>query len=181
MNDQINPIIRKALPEDGDAIAHVQIKTWKKAYAGIFPADRLASLESQRKELTERWQSNIRAEDRYPAFFVAEQPKAGVIGFAAADPQPNPDYPFKAELQLIYILPEYHRLGIGTKLMRVVAEELLKTGFTSLMLWVLKDNHDSRKFYETLGGKLVGESEYLRWDKAYAIVAYGWDDLSSLA
>ena len=172
--------IRKARPEDGEAVAQVQIKAWQAFYAEIFPADKLASLEDGRELLAERWKANIIAPDRLPAFFVVETDRGKVVGFAAGDQQRNQDYPFEAELQVIYLLPEYHRMGIGRQLMAAVAAMLMAVGFASLILWVLKDNHGSRLFYEKLGGQLVGKSDYERWDEVYSIVAYGWEDLSLL-
>ena len=172
--------IRKARPKDGEVIARVQVKTWQAVYADIFPADKLAGMEAGLPALAERWRSNIRAPDRFPAFFVVTDHSDEVFGFAAGSRQPKQDYPFETELQVIYLLPEYHRKGIGRKLMSAVAAELLEAGFASMILWVLKDNHQSRLFYERLGGQLVGESAYERWDETYSIVAYGWEDLKTL-
>ena len=172
--------IRNARPEDGGSIARVQIKAWQSAYAHIFPPDQLSNLDADLDALADRWSDNILAPDRMVAFFVAVEPAGKVIGFAAADQQPDQELPFETELQVIYLLPQYQRQGIGRALMREVARGLIKDGFTSMMLWVLKENWDSREFYQKLGGQQIAESDYERWGSTYEIVAYGWEDLQKL-
>jgi len=172
--------IRNARPEDGEGVANVQIKAWQSAYAHIFPPEKLANLDADLGALSDRWRSNILAPERMPAFFVATEPAGKVIGFAAAGKQLNQNYPFETELQVLYLLPQYQRQGIGTELMREVAAALIQAGFKSMMLWVLKENWDSRVFYEKLGGQQVGESDYERWGSTYEIIAYGWEDLQHL-
>ena len=172
--------IRNACPEDGEGIARVQITSWQSAYTHIFPPDKLANLDADLDALAERWRSSILAPDRMVAFFVAVEPAGKVIGFAAADKQLNQNYSFETELQVIYLLPQYQRQGIGRALMREVAQALIQAGFTSMMLWVLKENWDSRVFYQNLGGQQIAVSHYERWGSTYEIVAYGWKDLQKL-
>jgi len=180
MNTGTGVTIRKACLEDGEEIAQVQIKAWQSAYAHIFPPEKLANLDADLGALAARWCSNILAPDRIPAFFVAAEPAGKVVGFAAAGKQLNQNYPFETELQVIYILPQYQRQGIGRVLMGAVAAALIEAGFTSMMLWVLKENWDSRVFYQELGGRQIAESDYERWGSTYEIVAYGWKDLQRL-
>jgi ribosomal protein S18 acetylase RimI-like enzyme len=172
--------LRLARPEDAGSIALVHIRTWQTAYAGIFPPDKLTALDQDMETSVERWHANLTDPDRLPAFFVAETAGGQIIGFAAAGQQHQGDYPQDAELFLIYILPEYQGKGIGQRLMSASAERLIQLGFTSLILWVLEDNPDSRRFYERLGGRLAGRQSYLRWEHEYQIVAYVWDDLADL-
>lgn len=42
-----------------------------------------------------------------------------------------------------------------------------------MLIWVLLDN-PSRKFYETLGGALVGEKSVTVGETTVVEVAYGW-------
>lgn len=178
---ELGVIIREALPDDAGAVANVHVTTWQHAYAGIFPQEKLAELDQNLVRSEERWRANLSNKENYPAFFIAETVGGEVVGFAGAGEQANEQYPYDAELYLIYILPDYQRLGIGRQLFKAVAEKLGSAGFTSLMLWVLKQNEQSRAFYLNLGGKVVGESDYLRWDVNYEIVAYGWDDLTTIS
>ena len=172
--------IRNAYPEDGVGIARVQITAWQSAYAHIFPPEKLTNLDADLGALAERWSDNIVPPKQKLIFLVATLHTGEVVGFAAAGKQLNQNYPFETELQVLYLLPQYQRRGIGTELIREVAASLIQAGFKSMMLWVLKENRDSRVFYEKLGGQQVGESDYERWGNTYEIIAYGWKDLQGL-
>ena len=173
--------IRNARPEDGEAIARVQIRAWQSAYAHIFPPDKLADLDAGLDALADRWRSNILASDRMASFLVAVEPSGKVVGFAAAAAkQLVQEFPFETDLQVIYLLPQYQHKGIGRELLRAIAAALIQAGYQSMMLWVLKENRDARLFYEKFGGQPVGESDYERWGESYEIVAYGWQDLQQL-
>ena len=171
--------IRPARVEDAEGIATVQMRTWQSAYAEIFPADKLASLDQELPVRIERWGSIVSGTERLAVTFVAER-DGQVIGFVNAGRQVKIDFPQDAEIFAIYLLPDFHGQGIGRRLATAAAGELKVLGFTSLLLWVLADNHTSRGFYERLGGTLCGEDEYLRWEQTYALAAYCWDDLDTL-
>lgn len=172
--------IRPAKPADAGEIAKVHIKTWQASYAGIFPEDKLAELNQELQVRTERWYANIVNPDQLPALFVAETENGEIVGFAGGGRQNNPDYPYDSEIYVIYILPEFQRSGLGQRLMSATAGKLQELGYRSLMLWVLLENEESRRFYEKLGGKLAGRDEYLRWDQTHALAAYAWDSLDVL-
>ena len=177
-SDQIK--IRPARLADAGELAKVHIETWQASYAGIFPEDKLAELDQELQIRTERWHANIVNPDQLPALFVAETRNGKIVGFAGGGRQNNLDYPYDSEIYMIYILPEYQRRGLGQRLMSATARKLQELGYRSLMLWVLKENEESRQFYEKLGGKLAGQDDYIRWDQTHALVAYAWDSLDSL-
>ncbi len=52
---------------------------------------------------------------------------------------------------------------------------------TSMVLWVLAENSDARRFYEALGGHIAGEQQVTIGGASLSEVAYGWDDLGQLA
>ena len=173
--------IREAMREDAESIATLQLRTWQSAYVNIFPEDKLASLDEELPLRIERWNSIVRdSTDRASAVFVAETSTGEVIGFANGGKQLKPKFPQDAELFAIYILPEYHREGIGRRLLSTVSVELRKLGYSSLLLWVLTENSSSRGFYEHLGGRFSGEDEYLRWGQTYKLAGYVWDSLETL-
>ncbi len=176
--DQI--MIRPAKLDDAGQLAAVHIRTWQAAYAGIFLHEKLAELDQEHEARTERWQVNITNPDQLPALFVAESENGKIVGFSGGGRQNNPKYTYDSEIFVIYILPEYQRKGLGQRLMSTTAGKLQELGYRSVMLWVLKENSESRRFYEKLGGKLVGQDAYLRWGETHALAAYAWDALDSL-
>ena len=44
-----------------------------------------------------------------------------------------------------------------------------------MILWCLKENYNSRKFYEKMGGNLYGENEIEKGGKKYKEVGYRYD------
>ena len=51
----------------------------------------------------------------------------------------------------IYLLPQYYGKGLGNKLLKSAVLDLKKSGYKSIYLWVLKDNHRAKRFYEKNG------------------------------
>ena len=64
--------------------------------------------------------------------------------------------------------------------MAALANSLHARGFKSLCLWVLEENANARRFYERLGGALVGEKVEVDGGYEFNEVAYGWTDLTAL-
>ncbi len=61
-----------------------------------------------------------------------------------------------------------------------MARGLLADGKRSMLTRVLAEN-PSRRFYETVGGKLLGSQEIEIGGAALTVVVYGWDDIRTLA
>jgi ribosomal protein S18 acetylase RimI-like enzyme len=177
---KIEILIREARPEDAAGISTVHIKTWQHAYAAIFPVDKLAGLDHNFDAFVERWESILTDAERFSIVHVAEANDGKIIGFVNATKQLKSAFPQDAEITAIYILPEYHRKGIGRRLFTATAEKLQENGFQSLLLWVLAENSSTRAFYEGMGGRFSGEDEYLRWGKSCPLAAYAWDSLEEL-
>lgn len=87
---------------------------------------------------------------------------------------------YAGELYGIYIMPQYHRSGIGRKFMQSVTDELVQTGVPSMYIWVLKENTRARRFYESPGGQFLLECTIALGDAAVAEVGYGWLTLESV-
>ena len=50
----------------------------------------------------------------------------------------------------------------------------------AMLVWVLKDNHPARGFYEALGGRYLREKTIEIGGTTLAEVAYGWADTGAL-
>jgi hypothetical protein len=61
-----------------------------------------------------------------------------------------------------------------------MASDLIGRGFSAAALWVLRENLRARRFYEHLGGKVIGEREDVRDATILIELAYGWPDLKQL-
>ena len=112
--------------------------------------------------------------------FVAENDDGDLIGVAMGGPERSNHPLYTGEIYILYLLPEYHRQGIGRQLTGQVVKRLVEQGMHSLLIRVLKANAPARRFYEALGGQLVLEEQIEENGAVLEQVAYGWVDVSDL-
>ncbi len=169
--------IRKATISDVSGLAKVHVDTWKTAYKGIISDNLL-------QNLSYKWSENLflpllNKQNDEATCFVAEHPAGHIIGFAIGglERSKNPNY--EGELWGIYVSTEHQRKGVGKLLVLAVVTKILGLHINSMLVWVLKDN-PYRAFYESLGGKYVGEKPTQIGQEELVEVAYGWSDLNEL-
>jgi len=169
--------IREANVEDSDALARVQLGSWRTAYANLLPAEYLAHFTHA--EQAQDWRDMLSDETR-DLLYVAETATGEVVGYALGRAEASWNGPYTGELVALHVLRPYQRQGIGRALIAVVAAELKRQGHSTLMLSVLAAN-PARAFYERLGGRLLGERQVEIWENTIASeVVYGWDDIARL-
>ncbi|HEV2273051.1 MAG TPA: GNAT family N-acetyltransferase [Acidobacteriaceae bacterium] len=166
-------LIREATDQDASAIAHVHVKSWLTTYAGIVPEDYLASLNEAERTLV--WRDWL-ARDIHS--YVAEL-DGRVVGFVCGgqirEPLPGCD----AELFAIYLLDRAQGRGLGTALLRTLADSLKAKGFKSMAVWVLERN-PARHFYQKSGASLVAAKEIEIGGVLLREVAFAWPDLAKI-
>ncbi len=164
--------IRAARRGDTKAIGRIQVDTWRDAYAGLLPDKALLRMSADIEG--GRW---VRVIDRDESVVVAEDSKAGVVGFGSGGPSRVRTLPYGGEVYTLYVAPGYQGKGIGRRLLRAVFVELELAGHKSAVIWVLKAN-PSRFFYEAMGGRYVADRTERLWGAAVDESAYGWDELT---
>jgi GNAT superfamily N-acetyltransferase len=168
--------IRTAQVNDAENIARVQVETWRTAYRGIVPDERLATLDPEKS--AESIGKLLEETGDGPFGLVAEV-SGEVVGFAIGGPARDGQQGFDGELWGIYVRKENQQCGIGRRLVSTVAERLIRQGHRSMLVWVLAEN-PYRRFYESLGGEPVGEKEIVIGGKTLGEIAYGWRDIGIL-
>jgi ribosomal protein S18 acetylase RimI-like enzyme len=168
--------IRKAVPADAADISRVHIDSWRTTYRGIVADEFLQSLSAERRE--QRWREDLSSDQSYA--YVAED-ASQIIGFVNCMAERENDPQYTGEVGGIYLLKQAQGRGTGRRLMQTAAHELIQRGHSAMLLWVLKDNLPARKFYEALGGKCLREKPIQIGEQSLIEVAYGWDDLNTLA
>jgi GNAT superfamily N-acetyltransferase len=170
------PVTRLAQVDDAPAIARVHVDTWRTTYAGIVPAEHLANLSYERCEA--RWLPYLSDPQGETRTFVAEA-RGQVIALASGGPARDPLPGLDAELYNLYVLKDFQGRGFGWLLVARLAQDLASQGYHSLITWVVKDNPACR-FYERLGGRIMGEKTVEVGAKELVDVAYAWPDLAVL-
>jgi GNAT superfamily N-acetyltransferase len=169
--------IRRATPDDAEAIARVRIDGWRRSYKGLVPQPYLDAMSVPAS--LPMWQRVLDAPVDVASIYVAEK-DGGVVGFAAGNRLAEPKHGFDAELTAIYLTHEVQRHGLGRRLAGAIAAERAAHGATGMIVWVLAGNKAARAFYEALGAELVVEQPF-EWDDMPLVeTGYGWRDLPAL-
>ena len=170
--------VRHATVADATGISRVHVDAWKQSYRGIVPDDILDNLSVERRVAYWR-QAITQAPDEYHRVFVGERGDQ-IVGFASYGLGQEKDHEYPGELFAIYILQASKREGLGRRLVTSVAEDLLRSGISAMLVWVLEQNPE-RGFYEHLGGVYLRTKSIEIGRAALQEVAYGWKDLKALS
>jgi ribosomal protein S18 acetylase RimI-like enzyme len=166
--------LRRATSADVPDIAIVNVDTFQATQRGIVPDSVLKNLDVGKA--ADRFQRLLSRDDLQAFIYVAEV-NGAVIGYAMAGLAREHVPGYIGELYGIYILPPYHRSGIGRQLVQAVANELMHAGVPSMYVLVFKENTRARRFYESLGGQFLFERTITLGDEDVPEVGYGWRTL----
>jgi len=170
--------VRLATPDDADAIERIRTDTWRATYRGYMPD---AVLDAMGYDGSRRRQgmASMPAE----RFALVAEHEGAVVGFAYGGPSRVEDLAHPGEIYAIYVLPAHQGHGHGAALMRAGAREMEDRGWRGMLIWVLRENAPSRRFYERMGGRHLRDRDTDREIEGTTITesGYAWDDVSPLA
>ena len=169
-------MIRKAAFSDCGNIAHVQVDSYRSAYASLMPAEYLAvfSYEEQERD----WNEFLKAGEGL--LLVAEE-QGQVIGYACSHQLFGKDHPFDCEMDALHVNRDFQHRGAGRALIAETARRMHALGCRSLGLFVL-DGNPATGFYERLGGQPYGEQffEMQEFILRRREVGYRWERIEDL-
>ena len=169
--------IRRARPDDAEAIARIHVETWRATYAGLLPDRYLVGMSQQGQSFV--WQRAIARRGRNEAILVARADGGGpIVGFGNAGPARSNLAPYKAEVYTLYVALDWQGRGIGRQLLGGLFRSLVEGGLEDAYLWVLSSN-PSRFFYEAMGGERAAERQEPFAGTLLDETAYGWPDLKA--
>jgi ribosomal protein S18 acetylase RimI-like enzyme len=171
-------LIRAATPEDAEGIVAVRRVSWPAAYGGIVPPEIIEQVLARADPARERarfaeqpWRHTLVSEHQpAPAADPAAAPAAVITGYASYGIERGVDGlprqaraaggsgpgPLAAELYTLYVDPHHWSAGTGRALMDQVLTAVRAEGYPRIILWVLRDNHRARRFYERAGFRRRG-------------------------
>ena len=136
--------IRPATTADAEAIARVDIASWRGAYSEILPDSYLAALEVA--DRAGHWSAALTAQGN---LLVAED-GAGTVGFTSVGPCRDEDAePGDLEIYAIYLHPRAWGSGVARDLMRTALDDLAPG--TVVSLWIFASNERAKHFYRRHG------------------------------
>ncbi|MHB8647169.1 MAG: GNAT family N-acetyltransferase [Thermomicrobiales bacterium] len=170
--------VREATRADAATIARLHLDNWRVAYRGIVPDAVLDAITEESRRA--HWERLLAAPDGPEFVYVAEESGRTLLGIASGGPELSGNEQYHGELYVLHVRPEMQGRGVGRALMRAVAERLAADGITTLLVWMLRENHPARRFYAALGGQFVREQPAMFEGIMLMDAGYGWLDTAAL-
>ena len=145
--------LRPAQLADAAEIANIHVASWRDAYASILDPEFLSGpVEDDRLTI---WTSRLQTPPPNQIVQLAESEAGQIVGFICA--YCDHDEQWGTLIDNLHVLPSMRGRRIGELLLNSLVEQLGQ-GVTrgSLYLRVFEANTSALRFYERLGGKVVG-------------------------
>lgn len=150
------PLIRRALPADAEALAAIGAATFTETFAHLYPPQDLAAF------LADAYgPARTRADlaDPRQAIWLVEAGREPV-GYAHVGPcgLPHPEVTASCgELKRFYLLKPWQGGGLGARLFDLSIDWLQRDGPRDVLIGVWSENHGAQRFYGRRGFEKVGE------------------------
>ena len=160
-------IFRDATEDDIADLGKLHAITWAQTYNTRNPNIQLRQYQ---------WNKAFTEENDGSWFCIVVVNKNNkLVGFAKGKIYKNENSSeLHGDLNKIYLLTDYQRLGLGKKLFRLVVERFLSKGINDMVLFGVPQN-PSCAFHETMSG------ERLYSEKGTFDGGYRWNDLKKIA
>ncbi|KAJ7581031.1 acyl-CoA N-acyltransferase [Mycena floridula] len=176
------PVLKIPTLNDCESSAACHIQCWIETYTGQIPDSVLAGRTLQRR--TAFWRDEIIGHPESIRVVIAVDPKSKVVGLAGATVTPDPESGNK-ELLMLYVLKEWQKRGLGTKLLQAVVDS-----GAPVVAWVLETNTEAAKWYQRMGFQRTQgrkyhdlleswEVEYGRHDLVKTLMVHAWEHLAA--
>ena len=157
-------IIRNAETEDVRQIAEILVEDWQKAYRGIMDDAFLDAMNAD-----QRYEIEVK---RYEKYIVAANGRE-ILGYAWLETMD--DETADCEVIALYVRYAERNKGIGKLLMEHAVRSFKEAGRKKMIVWCLKENYESRKFYEKVGGKEFQTGSHNWGGRDYEMISYLYD------
>lgn len=170
--------IREAQVGDAEAIARAHTASWQTSYRGILPDTVLDRIDVGQRAASRRQILTDRSIYQLVAYDLTH---GDIVGFCDAGPSRRelPRFPARTsgEVYAIYIVQHAKRHGLGAEMFERVMAYFTRHSVTSMVVWVLDNNHHARRFYEALGGRELSRLGTRVGGFPVTELAYVWDEL----
>jgi ribosomal protein S18 acetylase RimI-like enzyme len=149
--------VRTARPNDAAAVGRVQAASWRSAYAGILPLDVVDGFDPA--GFATVWRDSLKQPPSPRHLLLVACAGEQVVGFAAIGPSADPDADeASGEVLALGVHPDARRSGHGSRLLNAAVDTLRDSGFSSMAVWLLARDEDTRAFLSAAG--LAPDSAY---------------------
>lgn len=151
----MNITIRKAKLGDEKILAYIQAESWKSAFADIISGENM-----------ERYTDIVKTEAMYENVLKSGYAEVSILEIngkphcvAAWSKARNPQFSDCAEIICIHSLCDNWGQGYGSMMMNHIIDEIKKSGYNSVLLWVFEKNTRAREFYKKHGFELTNNTQ----------------------
>jgi GNAT superfamily N-acetyltransferase len=125
----------------------IHVESSMAAYQGILPDAILRSFTVERREAA--WREML--QETAVKVWIAEE-EAGQLGWICIGRSRDADVEaHAAEVWAMYVAPSNWGQGIGSALWTAAESFIASAGYSSVTLWVLRENNRARNFYARIG------------------------------
>ncbi len=163
-NPDTSFIIREATEKDIVPLSQLHVKTWSDTYPMVMKPPSFAIRERQ-------WRELFSNKERNWFVYIIEKKDGSLIGFVMG----KFDEDGSGNLNKIYLLREYQRLGLGKKMYCLVVKRFLSLGIKRMTVFAEASN-PSCWFYEKMGGQKMRNA-----DGSLNYGNYEWNDLGMIS
>ncbi|MEM7113994.1 MAG: GNAT family N-acetyltransferase [Chloroflexota bacterium] len=170
-------MIRQARVEDAERMGEMLVATWLAAHEGQMPHH---LWEKRRRKWTPAvsargWRGTLQemAEggDGRSCIYLAVTETGDIIGLCAAFAEAVQP---QASVVALYVRQEQQRVGNGRLLLQTTFDHLQRGRIETVHIGVLAANTPARRFYERMGGVLIGERSFDEEGTPLPEAVYGW-------
>jgi len=144
--------VRTARASDAGDLSEVYACAWREAYSGIIPA---LTLERMIVRRSARWWRDVM---KRRAILVLDV-DGTVAGYTTFAPAPGKSHAGAAEIQELYLRPEYQGIGLGVRLFSAALKRIGVRGYARVLVRALAENDRANGFYARRGGRLVARTD----------------------
>lgn len=162
----MNYIIRLATIDDCNNLSKLKHDVWEETYRGIYSDDKIDNYDYERN--TNRFMDIINNKDI--DLYVVEYNNK-LIGYMDFGKPYRPYKDYEQEIGLLYLLKEYQRNGIGSKLFDIAFNSIKEKGYKEFFISCNKYNYRAQEFYKKMGGVII-ESDNDDIDKSLPQVKF---------
>jgi ribosomal protein S18 acetylase RimI-like enzyme len=141
---------RIAGPNDASAVGQVQAAVWRAAYGEILPQEVVDQFEPA--SFARVWRKSLSTPPGPRHVLLVACAGEQVVGFVAVGPSIDPDATQSTgEVLALGVHPDARRSGHGSRLLNAAVDTLRGKGFSSMSIWVLASDEDTRGFLTAAG------------------------------
>jgi GNAT superfamily N-acetyltransferase len=160
--------VRPAHAADAEAVARVQLVTWRTAYRDVLPAAVLDDWDEH--AATESWRAAVVSPPTPAHGVLVALERDEVVGFAAYGPAelsageaPDPGGP-TTEIATLLVEPRWGRRGHGSRLLSASVDLWREDGFDTAVAWAYERDAATRAFLTSAGWEPDGATRALDVD-----------------